>query len=82
MTVRARLIPLDSKRDDDNRRAGSLTIYFSQRTHDVVAAYCLAMAEARVRFPLGALHLGVWESLGIPPVSGTGDRWFKSNYAD
>ena len=55
MTVRARLIPLDSKRADDNRRAGSLTIYFSQCTHDVAAAYCLAMAEVRVRLPLGAI---------------------------
>jgi hypothetical protein len=27
-------------------------------------------------------HFGAWESLAIPPVSGTGDRWFKSNCAD
>ena len=31
--------------------------------HDVAAAYCLAMAEVRVRLPLGALDLRVWESL-------------------
>ena len=31
--------------------------------HDVTAAYCLAMADVRVRFPLGALDLRVWESL-------------------
>ena len=40
------------------------------------------MADVRVRLPLGALAFGVWESLAIPPVSGTGDRWFKSNCAD
>ena len=28
-----------------------------------MAAYCLAMAEVRVRLPLGALDLRVWESL-------------------
>ena len=33
--------------------------------HDVAAAYCLAMAEVRVRLPLGALDFSVWESLGI-----------------
>ena len=33
--------------------------------HDVTAAYCLAMADARVRFPLGALVLRVWDSLVI-----------------
>jgi hypothetical protein len=31
--------------------------------HDVAAAYCLAMAEVRVRLPLGALKLRVWGSL-------------------
>ena len=50
--------------------------------HDVAAACRLAMAEVRVRLPLGAPISGVWESLAIPPVSGTGDRWFKSNCAD
>ena len=40
------------------------------------------MADVRVRLPLGALAIGVWESLAILPVSGTGERWFKSNYAD
>jgi hypothetical protein len=29
--------------------------------HDVTAACCLARAEERVRFPLGAHFLGVWE---------------------
>jgi hypothetical protein len=40
------------------------------------------MAEVRVRLPLGALTIGVWDSLANPPASGAGDRWFKSNYAD
>ena len=30
-----------------------------------MAAYCLAMAEVWVRFPLGALDLRVWESLAF-----------------
>ena len=50
--------------------------------HDVTAACCLARAEERVRFPLGALAIGVWESLAIPPAPEAGDRWFKSNCAD
>jgi hypothetical protein len=66
VTVRARLIPLRLKdRADDNRRARSLTIYFSQRTHDVAVACCLAMAEVRVQLPLGALFTAyrkVWKS--------------------
>ncbi len=33
--------------------------------HDVVAAYCLAMADVRVRLPLGALQIRVWESLAF-----------------
>ena len=33
--------------------------------HDVAAAYCLAMAEVRVRFPLGALNIRVRESLAF-----------------
>ncbi len=33
--------------------------------HDVAAAYCLAMAEERVRLPLGALNIRTWESLGF-----------------
>jgi hypothetical protein len=40
------------------------------------------MQEARVQFPLGALEIGVWDSLANPPASGAGERWFKSNYAD
>ncbi len=35
--------------------------------HDVAAAYCLAMAEVRVRLPLGALCLRMWESLALAP---------------
>jgi hypothetical protein len=31
--------------------------------HDVAVACCLAMAEARVRFPLGAFEIRVWDSL-------------------
>ena len=33
--------------------------------HDVAVACCLAMAEARVRFPLGAFEIRVWESLAV-----------------
>ena len=33
----------------------------TQSAHDVTAAYCLAMADERVRFPLGAHLFGVWE---------------------
>jgi hypothetical protein len=40
------------------------------------------MADVRVRLPLGALAIGVWESLAIPPAPEAGDRWFKSNCAD
>jgi hypothetical protein len=40
------------------------------------------MADVRVRLPLGAHSLGVWESLAIPPAPEAGDRWFKSNCAD
>jgi hypothetical protein len=54
----------------------------TQSAHDVAAAYCLAMADVRVRLPLGALAIGVWESLAIPPAPEAGDRWFKSNCAD
>ena len=31
--------------------------------HDVAAACCLAMAEVRVRLPLGAFRFGAWDSL-------------------
>jgi hypothetical protein len=40
------------------------------------------MADVRVRLPLGAFAIGVWESLAIPPAPEAGDRWFKSNCAD
>jgi hypothetical protein len=36
---------------------GSLTIQRAFCTHDVVVACCLAMAEVRVRLPLGALEI-------------------------
>ena len=32
-------------------------------THDVAAACCLAMADVRVRLPLGAFAIRAWESL-------------------
>ena len=57
-------------------------------THDVAAAYCLAMADVRVRLPLGAfgvpvvIHIQRVGKLGIPPASGAGDRQFKSDHAD
>ena len=35
------------------------------RAHDVGETYRLAMAEPRVRLPLGALNFRVWESLVI-----------------
>ena len=63
----------------------SLTIRLrSMRAHDVAAAYRLAMAEVRVRLPLGTsvIGLGMWESLANPPASGAGDRRFKSGHPD
>lgn len=50
--------------------------------HDVAAAYCLAMAEVRVRLPLGALDFRVWGSLANPRVLEARDRWFKSSHPD
>jgi hypothetical protein len=51
--------------------------------HDVAAAYCLAMADVRVRLPLGtsSTTFGAWGS-GDPPVSGTGERRFDSGRPD
>jgi hypothetical protein len=43
------------------RLCGNLVV----RAHDVTAACCLARAEERVRFPLGALDFRMWESLGF-----------------
>ena len=40
------------------------------------------MADVRVRFPLGALNLRVWESLVLARASGARDRWFKSSHPD
>jgi hypothetical protein len=47
------------------RCSRSLTIDNTTSAHDVAVAYCLAMAEVRVRFPLGALDFRVWESLAV-----------------
>ena len=45
---------------------GSLTIRLStKRAHDVAAACRLAMADVRVRLPLGALRFRTWESLAF-----------------
>ena len=61
---------------------GSLTIWLTfDRAHDVAAACRLAMAEVRVRLPLGALFQGVGKP-GNPRVSGTRDRRFKSDHPD
>ena len=58
------------------------------RAHDVAVAYCLAMAEVRVRLPLGALgrprvctYQGVGK-FGNPRASGARDRRFKSGRPD
>ena len=56
------------------------------RAHDVAVAYRLAMADVRVRLPLGTCRrtrgLGVWESLANPPASGAGERRFESGHPD
>jgi hypothetical protein len=53
----------------------------TQSAHDVTAACCLARAEERVQFPLGAHFQDVGKS-GIPRASGARDRWFKSSRPD
>ena len=57
--------------------------------HDVAAACCLAMAEVRVRLPLGAFQFGAWGSLerarrAPRRIRGRGarDRRFKSVRTD
>ena len=63
----------------------SLTIRLRRAcAHDVAAAYRLAMAEVRVRLPLGTCLsiFGMWESLVNPPASGAGDRRFESGHPD
>ena len=50
--------------------------------HDVAAAYRLAMADVRVRLPLGT-----WTTRGVgkpsnPPASGAGERRFESGCRD
>ena len=66
----------------------NLVVHSSAR--DVTAAYCLARAEVRVRFPLGALLLvgrlrvcfqDVGKS-GNPRAPEARDRWFKSSRPD
>ena len=61
---------------------GSLTIRHTLRAHDVAAACRLAMAEVRVQLPLGALDEQDVGKPGIPRVSGTRDRRFKSGRPD
>ena len=50
--------------------------------HDVAAACRLAMAEVRVRLPLGALDEQDVGKPGIPRASGARDRGFKSRRPD
>jgi hypothetical protein len=53
------------------------------RAHDVAVAYRRAMADVRVRLPLGtSVRLGMWESLANPPASGAGERRFESGRPD
>ena len=54
-----------------------------ESAHDVAAAYRLAMADVRVRLPLGtSVRLGMWESLANPPALGAGERRFESGHPD
>ncbi len=50
--------------------------------HDVAAACRLAMAEVRVRLPLGAFQMQDVGKPGIPRASGARDRGFKSRRPD
>ena len=61
---------------------GSLTIRHTLRAHDVAVACCLAMAEVRVRLPLGALNRQDVGKPGIPRASGARDRGSKSRRPD
>ena len=61
---------------------GSLTIRHTLRAHDVAAASRLAMAEVRVRLPLGALDRQDVGKPGIPRASGARDRGFNSRRPD
>jgi hypothetical protein len=56
-------------------------LVIAQRTHDVAAAYLLAMQKVPVRLRLGAFRRRVGK-LGIPRASGARDRRFKSGHAD
>ena len=58
-------VPVLESIDSEIRLLRSLTIQPMKRAHDVAAACCLAMADVRVRLPLGAFKIRVWESLGI-----------------
>ena len=46
-------------------------------THDVMVAYCLAMAEARVRFPLGACW--TWDPTTHCEIFAVGMRYLALN---
>ena len=60
-----------------------MTIKKPISAHDVTAAYCLAMAEVRVRLPLGALFkTGCGEVWSNPRAMEARDRWFKSSHPD
>lgn len=67
--------PSDDRRPGRSRRSGGDLVatrrtgkHGACRAHDVVAACCLAMAEVRVQFPLGALGGRLWgESPGTLP---------------
>jgi hypothetical protein len=54
--------------------------------HDVAAAYRLAMADVRVRLPLGTLSVvrdpGCGKAWPNPPASGAGNRRFESGHPD
>ena len=62
---------------------GSLTIRLpTKRAHDVAAACRLAMADVRVRLPLGALTIQDVGKSGIPRAPGARDRRFESDRPD
>ncbi len=53
-----------------------------QRTHDVMAACCLAEADVWVQIPLGALRSRCGTAWFNPPGWGPGNRRFKSDHLD
>ena len=61
----------------------SLTIRLpTKRAHDVAVAYRLAMADVRVRLPLGAFDNQDVGKSGIPRAPGARDRRFESDRPD